>query len=104
MVALETSNPHHFEPPDPETRTVPGGANTVRRILVCVDESPFSEACLPYAVAISKSLGDPITLLHVMELPHEQSGQKTTEPIAWEISTPRHPAPVSPRQRRRSDR
>lgn len=68
-------------------RPVPHEASGIRRILVCVDRSPFSEACLPYAVAISRSLGSEITLLHVMQPPHEHSGLHSTDVLDWEISS-----------------
>ena len=61
-------------------------AHAIRRILVCIDHSPCSEAGLSHAVAISKSLGSAITLLHVMEPPHERSGLQTTDVLDWEIS------------------
>jgi nucleotide-binding universal stress UspA family protein len=86
MTAADTSRSFRDKASVLDPRAAPGDAKAVHRILVCVDESPFSEACLPYAVAISKSLGDTITLLHVMEPLRGQSGLKTCDPLAWEIS------------------
>src|ERR1700722_17530383 len=61
-------------------------AHAIGRILVCVDQSQFSEACLQHGIAISRSLGAAITLLHVMEPAHERSGLHTTDVLDWEIS------------------
>ena len=63
-------------------------------MLVCLDCSPFSEVCLPYAVCISKTFGSPLTLLHVMEARQERVGPRAgphaTDALGWEIS--RHEA------------
>ena len=64
---------------------LPRDEHAVRRILVCLDHSSFSEACVRHAVAISKSLGGTITLLHVMQPPHERAGQ-AMDVLDWEIS------------------
>jgi nucleotide-binding universal stress UspA family protein len=56
------------------------------RILVCLDRSPFSEVCLPYAISIAKTFGSEITLLHVMQPQHAQYGPSTTDALGWEIS------------------
>ncbi len=68
-------------PPD-----LPREAHAIRRILVCLDDSPVSEGCLPHAVAISKSLGSSITLLHVMQPIRERAGLQSTDVLDWEIS------------------
>jgi nucleotide-binding universal stress UspA family protein len=70
--------------PPPRPLVPQGGGH---RILVCIDRSPFSEACLPHAVAIAKSLGSAITLLYVMQPPHEQCGVHTTDVLDWELSS-----------------
>jgi len=61
----------------------------IRRVLVCLDRSPFSEVCLPYAVCISKTFGSSLTLLHVQEARHEVSGPRSgphsTDAVGWEI-------------------
>ena len=61
-------------------------AHAIRRILVCVDRSPFSEGCLMHAIAVAAGLGSAITLLHVMEAPHERYGSHTADVVDWEIS------------------
>jgi nucleotide-binding universal stress UspA family protein len=78
LVPLE---PTHSWPPD-----LPREAHAIRHILVCLDDSPHSEACLPHALAISKSLGSAITLLHVMEPPsRERAGLQSADVLDWEI-------------------
>src|SRR5690349_1014267 len=62
----------------------------IRHVLVCLDRSPLSEVCLPYAVCISKTFGSALTLLHVLEARHERSGPRSgphsTDALRWEIS------------------
>jgi len=62
----------------------------IRRLLVCLDRSPFSEVCLPYALCLSKAFGSAVTLLHVLEAQHERSGPRSgphaTDAVGWEIS------------------
>ena len=79
LVETPSSGPLNDSPPSSR-------APVLGRILVCVDRSPFSEACLPHAVAVAKSLGGTITLLHVLQAPHERSGLHTTDVLDWEIS------------------
>ena len=56
-----------------------------RRILVCLDRSRISEACLPYAVSLAKTFGSPISLVHV--LPHEEhTSPSPNDALGWEIS------------------
>src|SRR5512143_1384654 len=58
----------------------------VRRILVCLDLSQFSEVCLPYAIAIAQTFGSELTLTHVMQPPREHPGPHMTDALGWEIS------------------
>ena len=58
--------------------------HSIRHILVCLDRSPLSEACLPHAVSFSRIFGSSITLLHVMRPP--QDGEHTTDAFGWEIA------------------
>ena len=53
-----------------------------RRILVCVDRSPSSEACVPDAVSLAKTLGSEMVIAHVLEPRHEQGN----DALGWEIS------------------
>jgi len=56
------------------------------RILVCLDRSPVSEVCLPYAISIAKTFGSEITLAHVMQPSRDHRGPQTTNALGWEIS------------------
>ncbi len=62
----------------------------IRRVLACLDRSPFSEVCLPYAAFISKTFGSAITLLHVLKTQQERSGPRSgphsTDAVGWDIS------------------
>src|SRR5580700_692999 len=85
---LESSNGHSVQvvqPRSPRQRAVPREARAIRRILVCIDRSPLSESCLQHAIAISKSLGGAITLLHVVQPPAERPGQ-SMDVLDWEVS------------------
>jgi len=57
----------------------------VHRILVCLDRSPLSEVCLPYAIGIAQTFGSDLTLVHVMQPRHEHPGQHT-DALGWEIA------------------
>ena len=59
----------------------------IGHVLVCLDRSPFSEACVPHAVCISRTFGSRLTLLHVLDTPHDGSGHGfPTDAIAWDLS------------------
>jgi nucleotide-binding universal stress UspA family protein len=83
---VEISTPRHAEPTHPQPRATSRECHAIHHVLACVDRSPFAEACLQHAVAISKSLGSTVTLLHVMEPPHERSGFHATDVVDWEIA------------------
>ena len=83
---VETSNSRRREDARPRPQPLQQDAQAIRRILVCIDHSPFSEACLRYAMTIARSLGAAITLLNVMQPPRERSGVQTTDVLDWEIS------------------
>ncbi len=67
------------------TWVAPRESHGIRRILVCLDQSPLSEVCLPYAIFVSKTFGSSITLLHVMQPP--QSGSHTTDGLVLRYGT-----------------
>src|ERR1700722_8673291 len=83
---VEISNLRQAEDLPSQPRGLPHDVHAIRRILACVDLSRFSEMCLQHAVAVSRSLGGAITLLHVMDPPRERSGLQTTDVLDWEIS------------------
>ncbi len=56
------------------------------RILVCLDRSRVSEVGLPYALAMAKTFGSEVTLMHVMKPHHDHRGPQMTDAINWEIS------------------
>ncbi|MGZ6141854.1 MAG: universal stress protein [Myxococcales bacterium] len=66
-----------------ELQSPPEGLS-IRHILVCLDRSPLSEACLPHAASFAKIFGSSITLLHVMQ--PSQNGGQTTDAFGWEIA------------------
>ena len=41
----------------------------IHRILIAVEDSPYSEQALNYGVLLAKNLGSKITLVHVDEIP-----------------------------------
>ena len=53
-------------------------------MLVCLDRSPTSEACLPTAIAVARSTGAAMTLLHVVE-PVRGDGARPTNALDWQI-------------------
>ena len=63
--------------PEHESKMKPPG----HRILVCLDRSPFSEMCVPYAVLLAKAFGSQLTLAYVLQPRHEQAN----DALGWEI-------------------
>ncbi len=63
-------------------RTSAGRA--VKRILVCLDRSPVSEAAVPYAAAVARAFGAEITLLHATAT---RAGElDPADALGWEIT------------------
>lgn len=56
------------------------------RILLCLDRSTFSEACVPYAVWLAKTFGSSITLVYVMQPSCEHPATPTTDALGWELA------------------
>ena len=56
-----------------------------RRILVCLDRTASSEACVAQAVLMAKTFGSSITLVHVLRPPRD-AGPRTHDALGWEIS------------------
>jgi nucleotide-binding universal stress UspA family protein len=86
MANARTSLPSPSEPPRSSSQVRPRELHGIRHILACLDRSPQSEACLPYAVFLARTFGSKLTLLHVMQPPIDRSGALTTDALAWEIS------------------
>jgi nucleotide-binding universal stress UspA family protein len=55
-------------------------------MLVCLDRSPFSEVCVPYAVSFARTFGSDVTLLHVMQPAREHGNGHPTAALSWEIT------------------
>lgn len=53
---------------------------------MCLDRSPYSEACLLHAIAIARVFGSSVTLLYVMQPVLEHSGAHITDPLGWEVA------------------
>jgi nucleotide-binding universal stress UspA family protein len=53
-------------------------------ILVCVDRSKPSDACLAYSIVLARALGSELTLVHVMQ-PHPHVGPHP-DALDWEIA------------------
>jgi nucleotide-binding universal stress UspA family protein len=69
-------------PGDAKTRDTT--TTTGHRILVCVDRSKPSDACLAYAIVLARALGSDLTLVHVMQpLPHVGPHP---DALDWEIA------------------
>ncbi|MEW6981223.1 universal stress protein [Colwelliaceae bacterium 6471] len=56
----------------------------MRHILVCLDCSVMSSEVIPYAIALARSFGAHITLLHVLEY-QQQDTCIPTDSFAWEM-------------------
>ncbi len=70
-------------PPNEASRP-PRKSPAPSHVLVCLDRSPLSESILPHAIALARSCGGHVTLLHVLE-PDHRSDATPVDPLAWEI-------------------
>ena len=68
----------------PVTRAVRSNARA-HHMLVCVDQSPFLEGCLPYAISLANALASTMTIAHVMQPQQEHAGHRI-DALGWEIS------------------
>jgi nucleotide-binding universal stress UspA family protein len=59
---------------------------SIRRILVCLDRSSFSDVALRHAISFAKTFDSSITLLYVLQPPHETAVLRTTDACSWEIA------------------
>ena len=59
--------------------------SAIGHVLVCLDRSAFSDACLPYARFVAEAFGARITLLHVMPSPDHHE-PKRADALGWEIA------------------
>lgn len=56
------------------------------KLLLCLDRSPSSEACIPYAVALARTFGSALTLVHVIHPRHQHGGPQASDALGWEIA------------------
>jgi nucleotide-binding universal stress UspA family protein len=82
----DTSEFRDADAPGSRSVAPPSGARGMRRILVCLDRSTCSEACLPYAISLARVFESTVTLLYVMQPLQEHSGTRITDPLGWEVS------------------
>jgi nucleotide-binding universal stress UspA family protein len=55
------------------------------RILVPLDCSPLAECVLPHAVAVARSLGSELVLLHILSRSDGQHGLRAVDPLEWQL-------------------
>ena len=55
------------------------------RILVPLDRSPLAECVLPHAVAVARSLGSELVLLHILSRSDGQHGLRAVDPLEWQL-------------------
>jgi nucleotide-binding universal stress UspA family protein len=76
-LTLATSSPRDA---CPEAR-----AGAIRHVLVCLDRSPSSDACLPYARFFAAAFAAKVTLLHVLRQPSAVHEPDRPDALGWEI-------------------
>jgi nucleotide-binding universal stress UspA family protein len=55
-------------------------------ILVPLDRSPLAECVLPHAVAVARSLGSQLMLLHILSRSdRQQDGLRAVDPLEWQL-------------------
>ncbi|MCI0552339.1 MAG: universal stress protein [Anaerolineae bacterium] len=57
----------------------------INHILVPLDNSTLAECVLPHILAIAPVLNARVTLLHVMEHPHNGNGTPGVDPVDWHL-------------------
>lgn len=55
------------------------------KILVPLDRSAVAECVLPHTIAIARAFASQVTLLSVLDTPHEAHGRRATDPLNWQI-------------------
>ena len=66
---------------DPSAR----GPAPIRHISVCLDRSPVGDRVVSHAVALARTFGAKLTVLHALEPPHERPEATPTDPLEWEV-------------------
>ncbi len=57
----------------------------INHILVPLDGSALAECVLPHVSAIAQAFNARITLLHIVDLPHETRGEQAIDPLDWHL-------------------
>lgn len=70
---------------DPHSAPHPALARSIAHVLVCLDRSRLSEACLPHARFVADAFGAKITLLYVMPSPGDEQPPSRPDALGWEI-------------------
>jgi|SRR5579872_396886 len=65
----------------------PAFRGSIRRILVCVDHSQFATIALRQAVSLAKTFDGAVTLLYVLQPPHEPDSHLPTDALAWNFAS-----------------
>jgi nucleotide-binding universal stress UspA family protein len=55
------------------------------QILLPLDRSTLAECVLPHTIAIARAFGSQVTLLSVMDTPHEARVRRAMDPLNWQI-------------------
>jgi len=58
----------------------------MHRILVCLDRTEFGERILPYALALARTWGSEITLLHVLEPVRPGIVHQPADALDWQVA------------------
>ena len=85
--AIETRRLLDTKPQRDEAKLLTRHGST-RRILVCLDRSPFSDVALRHAISMAKTLDSALTLLYVLQPAHEakqgnEDGQRSGKEPCW---------------------
>jgi nucleotide-binding universal stress UspA family protein len=55
------------------------------QILLPLDRSTLAECVLPHTIAIARAFGSQVTLLSVLDTPHEACVRRAMDPLNWQI-------------------
>lgn len=55
------------------------------QILLPLDRSTLAECVLPHTIAIARAFGSQVTLLSVLDTPHEARVRRAMDPLNWQI-------------------
>ena len=58
---------------------------SIRHVLVPLDGSPLAECVLPHVAAIAPVTNARVTLLHVLQQPHNGRENSIVDPVEWHL-------------------